>query len=287
LTELTTHLNKAPFKIRLEKDRYLENWGNISKEVLISRENINSNPQQSDMSTVNSLVSAFRTYSSIVNFIGPFRQAAGRVNLEKSLGSKKIDRFGAGYLEQILHWNTNDNAELRELVRELQRMNLIYSFNPTRIGGGLYNILVQAKKGGAETPLIDVGSGVSQFLPIIVADLQLPNGSTLFVAEPETHLHPSVQSLIGDYLTNKIKTTSKNYVIETHSEYLLNKIRLAIVKGEIKEDDVSVLFLDNEGDENSVHKIGFKPNGQIANAPENFFKTYMMDVMEIAINAAE
>jgi predicted ATPase len=143
------------------------------------------------------------------------------------------------------------------------------------------------KKGGVTSSLSDVGFGISQFLPIIVADLQLPDTSTLFVAQPEIHLHPSVQSSFGDYLANQINTTNKNYVIETHSEYLLNKIRLAIVKGELNEEDVNVGFTDNDDNENVVHKISFTPRGQILNAPKNFFKTYMMDVMEIAINAAD
>jgi len=64
-------------------------------------------------------------------------------------------------------------------------------------------------------------------------------------------------------------------------------MRLAIVKGEIKKEDVSVYFMDHNGVEAKAHKIIFNEDGQILNAPENFFKTYMMDVMEIAIEAAD
>ena len=87
-------------------------------------------------------------------------------------------------------------------------------------------------------------------------------------------------------LRNQIKNSSKKYIIETHSEYLLNKIRLGIVKGEIDENDVKTYFIDNQGKEAVTYKIYFNKQGQILNAPDNFFKTYMMDVMEIAINAA-
>ena len=74
--------------------------------------------------------------------------------------------------------------------------------------------------------------------------------------------------------TNNYGIYEKRYVIETHSEYLLNKIRLGIVKGEIDENDVKILFIDNQGAEAVTHKITFNKQGQILNAPENFFKTY-------------
>ena len=131
----------------------------------------------------------------------------------------------------------------------------------------------------------DVGSGISAFMPIMVADLQLPDDSTLFLAEPEIHLHPSVQSKFGDYIVNQVNKTQKNYVIETHSEYFLNKIRLAIVKGELKKEDVKVYFLENDGDDTAVFDVDFRKNGGIRNAPKTFFETYSIDVMDIALNA--
>ncbi len=225
-------------------------------------------------------------YDTIINFISSFRLHPERTYLEHSKSRLKVTNFGDGYLDQIISWESKDRDKLIELVSILKDLNLLYSIKSKRLDGGRFEITVQTKEGGVETSLSDVGFGISQFLPIIVADLQLPNASTLFVAQPEIHLHPSVQSSFGDYLMHQIKTKDKNYVIETHSEYLLNKIRLGIVKGTIKEEDVKILFVDNEGEDNIIHKIEFTKQGQILNAPDNFFKTYMMDVMEIAINAA-
>jgi len=221
-----------------------------------------------------------------INFISSSRLAPDRTYLEQTKTKLKVQNNGEGYLDQIISWESKNKEKLVELVSILKDLNLLFSIKSKRLDGGRFEIAVQTKEGGVETSLTDVGFGISQFLPILVADLQLPNSSTLFVAQPEIHLHPSVQSSFGDYLMNQIKTKDKNYVIETHSEYLLNKIRLGIVKGTIKEEDVKILFVDNEGVDNIIHKIEFTKQGQILNAPDNFFKTYMMDVMEIAINAA-
>jgi len=100
-------------------------------------------------------------------------------------------------------------------------------------------------------------------------------------------LHPSIQASFADYLIEQIKSTNKTYIIETHSEYLLNRIRLAIVKGDIPENDIKSYYFRNNGEEVESFKLLFTPDGQIKNAPDDFFTTYMIDVMDIAINAAK
>lgn len=227
----------------------------------------------------------FLTFDDSINFISSFRLHPDRGYLETSKIDLKVNNDGKGYLDQIMNWETKKSKKLNELINILKELNLLYEIKPKRTEGGKYDLLIKTKKDGIFTSLYDVGFGISQFLPIVVSDLQLPKYSTLFIAQPEIHLHPSVQSSFGDYLVKQIKENSKKYVIETHSEYLINKIRLAIVKGEIREDEVKVIFVDNQLNESITHKIIFNKQGQILNAPENFFKTYMMDVMEIAINA--
>ncbi|KAA6344230.1 hypothetical protein EZS27_008123 [termite gut metagenome] len=229
----------------------------------------------------------FNRYDENINFIGSFRLQPQRTYLEQAKSRIKINSLGEGYLDQIMIWETKDKNKFNELMSILKELNLLESIKSKRFGGGRYEIAVQVKENGVDSSLSDVGFGVSQFLPVIVADLQLSRESTLYISQPEIHLHPSVQSAFGGYLVKQINSQAKNYVIETHSEYLLNRIRLAIVKGEIKEDEVKVYFTDNSTKKSVLHEIHFNKQGQILNAPSNFFKTYMMDVMEIAINAAE
>lgn len=227
----------------------------------------------------------FSDYDNKINFISSFRLRPERTYLEQTKSKLKVDSFGDGYLDQIIIWESKDKKKFNQLIETLNKLNLLEGIKSKRLEGGRYEIAVKIKKNGIDTSLSDVGFGISQFLPIIVADLQLPKSSTLYIAQPEIHLHPSVQSSFGDYLVSQVNEESKNYVVETHSEYLLNKIRLAIVKNEINEEDVKVLFVDSI--DSSIHKITFNKKGQIVNAPKNFFKTYMIDVMEIAINASE
>ena len=220
-----------------------------------------------------------------INYIGPYRNAPLRTYLEKNKLDFKVGTEGEGYIDQIVEWEKRSNGKIKKLVGVLKELDLIEDIKVNRLSGGRFELLVQAKNSKILTSLTNVGFGVSQFLPIIVADLQLSDNSTLFLAEPEIHLHPSIQSKFGEYIVNQVNTTEKNYVIETHSEYFLNRIRLAIVKGELKKEDVKVYFLENNGDDTEVFDIDFTKTGAIKNAPDNFFETYYMDTMDIALNA--
>jgi predicted ATPase len=219
------------------------------------------------------------------NLISSFRLNPERTYYQ-SIVSNKVDKYGSGYIDQILDWSNQEAEELYELVTILKDLGMLYDIKPHRLSGGRFEIKVKVKSKSKWDSLADVGFGISQFLPIIVADLQLSDESTLIMSQPEIHLHPSVQANLGNYLVKQVKEKDKNYIVETHSEYLLNRIRLLIVQEEIQPEDVAVYYFENSIKNGSVaHRIEFTKQGQILNAPQGFFDTYMIDTMDIALNA--
>jgi predicted ATPase len=232
-----------------------------------------------------SLKNEINRFFKVTNYVSAFRKAPQRTYYEQNQQHYKVGTEGEEYIDQIVEWDKRSNGKKKELIKTMLDLDLIEDLKINRLGGGRFELLVKPINSNQLSALSDVGSSVSAFMPIIVADIQLPNDSTLFLAEPEIHLHPSIQSKFGDYIVDKINKTDKNYVIETHSEYFLNKIRLAIVKGELKKEDVKVYFLENNGDDTEVYDIDFRKNGGIRNAPKNFFDTYYDDSMAITLNA--
>ncbi len=219
------------------------------------------------------------------NFISSFRLHPDRTYyLSKS--NNKVDKFGSGYIDQILDWHDRQSDELDDLVSLLKSVNILHDIRSNKLLGGRFEMKVKVKARSKWESLADVGFGISQFLPIIVADLQLWDNSTLIMSQPEIHLHPSVQADLGNYLIKQVKERNKNYIVETHSEYLLKRIRLLIVNEEIQPEDVAVYYFENSIKNGSVaHRIEFTKQGQILNAPKGFFETYMIDTMDIALNA--
>lgn len=232
------------------------------------------------------LVDALHHYQDKMNFISSYRLPAERIYLEESLENGKIQASGKGFVNQLLHWRENDRQYYEALIGVMRSMGVLYDIEPERIGGGQFRVGVAIHKSGPMALLSDVGFGISQLLPVIVGDIELGKESTLFAAQPEIHLHPNAQANYADYLVDQINN-GNNYIIETHSEYLLNRLRLAIVKGELKEDDIRVYYLSQELDSTRVFPVQFTKSGQILGAPKDFFETYMLDVMDIAMEAVE
>lgn len=224
-------------------------------------------------------------YCASINFISSFRQPAKRSYLETSLKDGKIYSSGEGFVAELLKWHDSSDERFSRLIQILQNLGVLYSVNPTRQEGGNFIVKIQVHKNGVFANLSDVGFGVSQVLPIVIGDVELKNDSTLYAAQPEIHLHPSVQANLGDYFTEQLKLTQKNYVIETHSEYFLNRLRLQIVQKHLRQDEIRIYYLNQKKDVACIHEISFLTNGQIMGAPKDFFETYMMDVMNIAMEA--
>lgn len=220
-----------------------------------------------------------------MNFISSFRLQPERTYYQKSKTSEKVSKSGENYIDQILEWESQKSSELGELNSILRNLNLLYSIKSKQLLGGRFELRVKMQSKGVWALLADVGFGISQFLPIIVADLQLGKYSTLFLAQPEIHLHPSVQAALGDYLVKQVNKKAKRYIVETHSEYLLNRIRLAVVKGHLKPSDLSIYYFENSVAGTQTYEIKFTKDGQIHGAPKSFFETYMIDAMDIALNA--
>ena len=219
------------------------------------------------------------------NYIGSFRTPPERTYYNVSKADSKVKVDGSGYIDQIIEWEETNLEKLAELAKIMSELELFQEIKSNKFKGGRFELAVKTQRNSELAALTDVGFGISQFLPIIVADLQLDDQSCLALSQPEIHLHPKIQALFGNFLANQIKHTQKQYIVETHSEYLLNRIRLLLVKGELKPEDVRVYYFENDGIKTTTHKIEFATDGQIKGAPESFFDTYAVDVMDIALNA--
>lgn len=219
------------------------------------------------------------------NYLGSFRLPPERTYYQKAKAQEKVGVNGEGYIDQIIEWEETNPEKFKELNEIMAELELIQSIQSEKMKGGRFELTVKTKENSTSASLTDVGFGISQFLPLIVADLQLPETSCLALSQPEIHLHPKIQALFGNYLAKQINKSGKQYIVETHSEYLLNRIRLLLVKGELRPEDVRVYYFENDGIKSVVHNVEFTTDGQIKGAPDGFFDTYGMDVMDIALNA--
>lgn len=119
----------------------------------------------------------------------------------------------------------------------------------------------------------NVGFGYSYILPIIVSGLIATKDEILIIENPEAHLHPKAQSQLAKFLA-KVASTGVQVFVESHSEHILNALRVAIVQEEyeISNEDVSVLYFDNQFEEGKhFEKVEIDEEGGIDNWLEGFF----------------
>ncbi|AKB64373.1 AAA family ATPase [Methanosarcina mazei] len=131
----------------------------------------------------------------------------------------------------------------------------------------------------------NVGYGVSQALPIIVEIISRSKNTSYAIQQPEVHLHPRAQAALGEFIYSMHLAESKNFVIETHSEYLINRFRIKISQNESKKVDSQVLFFERTDNGNKVHIIEIDNKGRYSeDQPEafmNFFVKEELDLLEI------
>jgi predicted ATPase len=127
---------------------------------------------------------------------------------------------------------------------------------------------------GSPVNMVDVGYGVSQILPILVDCLRGKPGRMFLLQQPEVHLNPRVQSELASFLAALAKKEQKQFLIETHSDYLIDRLRLDIRdrKHDLKPEDVSILFFERGPKGVTIHPMGIDKWGNIEGAPKGYRK---------------
>jgi predicted ATPase len=118
----------------------------------------------------------------------------------------------------------------------------------------------------------NVGFGLTYVLPVVVACLTAGTRSLLLIENPEAHLHPRGQTAMAT-LTCAAAAAGAQVIVETHSDHVLNGVRLVVKDGKLPADDSTVLFFhrpDNSvGAEIARPRLG--PDGMLSEWPDGFF----------------
>ena len=124
--------------------------------------------------------------------------------------------------------------------------------------------------GGLTVDLVDVGYGVSQSLPIIVESLLTKRGGMLLMQQPEVHLHPKAQAALGTFFASLAKTKRMQFIIETHSDYLVDRVRQEVAGGKIRHQDVTILYFEKKNGRSTIQPITLDKEGNVTNAPDSY-----------------
>jgi len=160
------------------------------------------------------------------------------------------------------------SKELDALTRFGRASGLFQKIDVKRLGKQSSEpFQVRIKTKGPDANLIDVGYGVSQALPIVIDSIMAPKNEVLLVQQPEVHLHPKAQAALGTFFVELAVSSSKQFIIETHSDYLVDRVRMAVAEKLIPARNVQLLYLSRKGLDIRVHELSLDEVGNITNAP--------------------
>lgn len=215
-----------------------------------------------------------------INYVSPLRAHPKRYYfLDKAKINTYLDTLDGDALAEIL----KENGAIKKQVNDwLKKFNLnIEVTNPQDI---LHKLTINQNE--LQLDITDVGFGISQVLPVIIQGFLSFDDSITVIEQPEIHLHPKMQADLADLfisIASKRKgknIKSKNLIIETHSEYLLKRLRRRISEGTVKADDVAIYVVkknENTNFDNSIlEELNISDKGNFK-YPEEFYGGDLLD----------
>jgi predicted ATPase len=209
--------------------------------------------------------------------LGPLRAAPARFHQLSGGDEGHIGSTGEN-LASVLYWHPGLVDEVNGWLRRLGvayevRVSQVTSSDVGRSLGDLVAMVLHDKRSGFEVSPKDVGFGVSQLLPI-VAQLLTARQAVTCIEQPEIHVHPKLQTELGDLLIEATSDERGNQVlVETHSEHLMLRLQRRIRAGDLDPERVSVIYIDAARDGSAiVQRLRLDDEGNFIDPwPQGFF----------------
>lgn len=240
-----------------------------------------------------------------IAYLGPLREAPKRTYQWSGDTPEDVGQLGQNAVAALL----SAESEKRRLsfarkertqsfseviAAQLKKLGVIEQFTVKPIADGRkeFEVLVRTGTDGAEVKITDVGIGVSQVLPALVQAFYCPPNSTVWMEQPEIHLHPQVQAELADVFISAIHAredgSQRNVqlVIESHSEHFLNRLQRRIAEEGLRTDEVAIYFARRQADGTRLEPLRLNKYGDIENWPDNFFGNDMADLTARTVAAA-
>jgi predicted ATPase len=190
-------------------------------------------------------------------------------------GAKAVDALIASGIalqqaKKRTHASSPEGQLFDQTIHWLKEMNLADGLSIRALGGSArYELMIE--KDGQASNLKDVGVGVSQVIPVIVAALFAKTGHIVIVEEPESHLHPLAQSKLAELFAQVSKQRNVQFIVETHSEHLFRRMQTLIAREEVSIADSAMYFVERDCKNARLLPLEIDDLGRVRNWPKEFF----------------
>lgn len=224
----------------------------------------------------NTLIDVFYQDLKKIKYLSPIRANPERIYIHYSNNALDISENG-GNSAHVLWSKKNEMVDfdgqkiklLDALHKCIEVLGLGQEISSEKISDMVFQIGLKIKNSNSAVSLADVGFGYSQVLPVILLGLLNNNDNLLLIEQPEIHLHPSSASKLADLFLSFIKD-KKKFIIETHSQELINKLRLRVIQDPSLKELINIVFIDQDENGTQIKQFEIDENGMFPEWPNGF-----------------
>ena len=204
--------------------------------------------------------------------IGPLREIPERWDLLSWSAVEEVG-FAGEWWPQIAARDKTMTENVNKWLRKLAGFECEVTRPSNTVVGDIFMMQVRDTR-CANAPLLgvaDVGCGVAQVLPLIAQSL-ISREKLITVEQPEVHIHWKMQADLASLFAHSVRENANRFLIETHSEHLLLRIMRLMRAGELKPEDVCVLYVDRTPDGSRIRQLRLDEEGLLMDPwPGGFF----------------
>jgi len=216
-------------------------------------------------------------------YLGPLREFPKRYYVTSGQAPQDVGVRGERAVDALWISHRSKKKGMRKIeegAREwFKEFNFARDLKLKRVAANYYKVMITDPATGAETTLADIGFGASQTLPVIVESYYVPDDSIILIEQPEIHLHPKAQTILGDLFVKSIGSR-KTFIVETHSEHILARVRRRIADKTIGREKVAIFYFDPSPEGTKIQEVTLNDQGQYESYPEGFFEEGFIESVE-------
>lgn len=212
-------------------------------------------------------------------YLGPFREASQRSYRFPGGLPQNVGRSGATAPALLAADVRRHGGTVLKAIAEWYREHLggwILDVDLDTNGTTFSLVLRKPDMPSMGINLVDVGTGLSQVLPVIAQRLfeQVTGkqGALEIVEHPELHLHPGAHGSLADLYIGALEVPGTRFIIETHSENFLLRVRRRIAEKTLTPEQVRIYWVDDsQGNGSRIVPIDVLPDGEVSTWPKGVF----------------
>ena len=220
------------------------------------------------------------------NYVGPFREIPKRTyNISGSSKTLKVGNNGENAYQILINDYVKKGGKLLKQVSEWYENNFDgWGIQINDSSKPDYKIELVRNNPKFSINIKDVGEGMTQALPIVVSAFIEDKKEVLTILEqPELHLHPAAHGNLAELLALSSKSSNKKFLIETHSQNFILRLRRLVAEGIIDKNNLAIYFVDYDSKNNSslLKQIEVNRDGSVSFWPKNIFSETLDETLAI------